>query len=119
MPIRELEYPPSNPALLQHPEEKYLIFYSSRIDGKLWCPDCVAIENKVQEIFGGESNSAVVVYVGQKAEYRDPANPFRGEPWNISSIPTIIRLQDGKEDGRLEERDLRDLDRLLPFVGTR
>ncbi|KAH7923249.1 hypothetical protein BV22DRAFT_1015792 [Leucogyrophana mollusca] len=93
MPLREVEFP-SDPESLKHAKEKYIVFYSSRVDGKMWCPDCVAVEEPVQRIFGDENGpSAVIVYVGQKAEYGSK-NPFREEPWKIVSIPTIIRLKD-------------------------
>jgi hypothetical protein len=38
MPLREVEFP-SDPKELTNAKEKFLIFYSSRIDdGQLWCP---------------------------------------------------------------------------------
>jgi hypothetical protein len=37
MPLREVEFP-SDPKDLEHAQEQFLIFYSSRVNGQLWCP---------------------------------------------------------------------------------
>jgi hypothetical protein len=37
MPLREVEFP-SDPKDLEHAKEQFLIFYSSRVNGQLWCP---------------------------------------------------------------------------------
>jgi len=103
MPLREVEFP-SDPKELTNAKEKFLIFYSSRIDdGQLWCPDCVAVDQTIQDTFGPEDGpSAVIVYVGQKPEWKTPSNVFRGEPWQINSVPTVIKLKDSKVAGRLD-----------------
>lgn len=66
----------------------------------------------MQKIFGSaEGPSGLIIYVGNRQEYvvkficytllhhlsfvirwKAAANVFRAEPWNISSIPTIIKL---------------------------
>lgn len=102
MPLREIEFP-SDPKDLEHAQERFLIFYSSRVNGQLWCPDCVAVDRIIQDTFGPEDGlSAVIVYVGQKPEWKTPSNIFRGEPWHITSIPTIIKVEDSKVAGRLD-----------------
>jgi len=104
MPLRVLET--IEPSSLNEVEENYLIFYSSISDGKLWCPDCIAVDATVQKIFGPDGPTALIVYVGQKAEWKSPNNPFRGEPWNIQSIPTIIKLDHSEETARLVESEI-------------
>lgn len=37
MPLREVEFP-SDPKELAHAKEQFLVFYSSRTNGQLWCP---------------------------------------------------------------------------------
>ncbi|KIJ66206.1 hypothetical protein HYDPIDRAFT_109190 [Hydnomerulius pinastri MD-312] len=104
MPLRKVQFP-SDTVSLKNGKERILIFFSSRIPetGALWCPDCVAVENLINNTFGSEqSPSAVLVYVGQKPEWKTPDNVFRKEPWNLTAIPTIIRLDEaGEEIGRL------------------
>ncbi|KAH7886040.1 hypothetical protein F5I97DRAFT_1810045 [Phlebopus sp. FC_14] len=104
MPIREIEFL-SEVESLRNGKEKYLVFFSSRVEGKLWCPDCVAVEELIYKTFGPEQGpSAAVVYVGQRSEWKSPDNIFRREPWpRLTAIPTIIRLSD---DIRLVERDV-------------
>jgi len=106
MPLRVFEA--IEPSSLKEVPENYLIFYSSisESDGKLWCPDCVAVDSTVRKIFGPDGPAALIVYVGQKAEWKTPNNPFRSEPWNIQSIPTIIKLRDFKETSRLVESEI-------------
>ncbi|KAG5720541.1 hypothetical protein E4T56_gene2570 [Termitomyces sp. T112] len=75
--------------------EEYIIFYSSIMDGKMWCPDCRDVEILVNRTFCGENSpSALIVYVGDRAEWRIPSNPFRGGAWKVTSVPTIIRIKD-------------------------
>ncbi|OCH89557.1 hypothetical protein OBBRIDRAFT_813135 [Obba rivulosa] len=104
MPLRETE-DSTDSVTLQDVKEPFLIFYSSRDEsGKLWCPDCVAVENLVQEVFGPEGGpSGLIVYVGQRSEWKTPNNPFRGAPWNVNAIPTVIRIRDG---ARLVETEI-------------
>jgi len=117
MPLRVSET--TEPSSLKEVSEKYVIFYSSLTDGILWCPDCRRIDPTVQKIFGpSDGPEALIVYVGQKAEWKRPANnPFRGEPWQIESIPTIIKVQDSKEIGRLVDSETTNInDHLASFV---
>jgi len=87
---------------LKNVPEKFLIFYSSIVDGKLWCPDCVAVDNLVRETFSAaDSPSALIVYVGDRAQWKSPSNAFRGDPWELTSIPTIVKLGDPKGEDRL------------------
>lgn len=49
---------------------------------------------------------AVIIYVGDRHEWKTSSNVYRKEPWKVSSIPTIIRLRDGTEEGRLVDEDI-------------
>ncbi|KII93677.1 hypothetical protein PLICRDRAFT_100806 [Plicaturopsis crispa FD-325 SS-3] len=84
------------PEALKEAKETYLIFYSSPdSNGRLWCPDCRDVEGLVKGTFEPKDGpSGVIVYVGQKAEWKTPANAFRGEPWRVTGVPTIIKLRD-------------------------
>ncbi|KAJ3531998.1 hypothetical protein NM688_g7490 [Phlebia brevispora] len=118
MPLRYTEDPASLDSV-KHVPEQYIIFYSSRDkDGKLWCPVCIAppagdcrnVEKRVEQKFAGSEDgtpSALIVFVGQRPAWKSPSNPFRGEPWKVGSVPTIIRLKDG---ARLEDEMLQGLE---------
>ncbi|KAH9897881.1 hypothetical protein C8Q73DRAFT_376168 [Cubamyces lactineus] len=76
------------------------------------CQDCVAVENVVEQTFGSaDGPSAVIVYVGQRTAWKTPSNPYRTGPWNVSSIPTVVRSRDG---ARLVEEEISE--RLAAFV---
>jgi hypothetical protein len=85
MPLRVSET--SELSSLSGVSEKYLIFYSSLTDGILWCPvhiidyranctdmrfikDCRRVDPTVQQIFGPNGPEALIVYVGQRMEYK-------------------------------------------------
>ncbi|KAI9638780.1 uncharacterized protein MKK02DRAFT_41807 [Dioszegia hungarica] len=108
------------------PKYTYLIFYSSIVDGpngqpkQMWCPDCRDVEGIVKATFGGAKQpKAVIWWVGEKAEsrWRTPTNHARSH-WNVQSVPTILRLEEGKETARLVEGEILDQDRLAEFVKT-
>ncbi|KAI0718950.1 hypothetical protein C8T65DRAFT_803468 [Cerioporus squamosus] len=88
---------PTEPSWARDVKTEYLIFFSSRDEsGKLWCPDCRVVEGLVAEAFGpAESPSATMLYVGQRSEWKTPVNPYRAHPWNVQSVPTIVRTRDG------------------------
>ncbi|EEB94596.1 hypothetical protein MPER_06563 [Moniliophthora perniciosa FA553] len=91
----------------QLPSDGYVVFYSSIVDGQLWCPDCREVESLIKDTFSPpDAPPAVIVYVGDK-----PAGP-----WNLTSIPTIVKLVNGKEHGRLVEDEIAP--KLNFFVGA-
>ncbi|KAI9570331.1 hypothetical protein HD554DRAFT_409028 [Boletus coccyginus] len=103
MPLREIQFP-SDPASLPGGEERFLVFFSSRLpeNNLPWCPDCLAVEDLIKSTFSERGPSAVLVYVGQRSEWKTPDNIFRKEPWKVRAIPTIVKLDEaGKEVGRL------------------
>jgi hypothetical protein len=88
------------------PKTSFLVFYSSIVDGKMWCPDCVDVEPSVREAFDGDNKpEAMLFYVGKKEEWRTPENVARVD-WNVRGIPTIIKLQEGKETARVTETEI-------------
>ncbi|KAF8167347.1 hypothetical protein B0H34DRAFT_792080 [Crassisporium funariophilum] len=93
-----------DPYTLKTVPEKFVIFYSSiEHDGKMWCPDCRAVEELVKDAFSDSGPEALIVYVGNKAQWKCSTNAYRQKPWTLTSIPTIVRIQDGQEIGRLTD----------------
>jgi len=89
--------------------ENFVIFYSSRDEesGRMWCPDCRDVEDIIARTFAPpDGPSGLIIYVGQKAEWKAEGNIFRSAPWRIASIPTIVKLKDGAEVGRLVEGEI-------------
>ncbi|KIK87035.1 hypothetical protein PAXRUDRAFT_691165 [Paxillus rubicundulus Ve08.2h10] len=120
MPLREVQFPLDMESPRSRKEE-ILIFFSSRVaeTNLLWCPDCVAVEKLIVDTFNLEQGpSAVLVYVGQRSEWKSPDNIFRKEPWNVTSIPTIIKLNNaGQETGRLVDGQNLVSEELSSFLG--
>jgi len=117
MPLHETTRVVDPAALIDAPEE-FLIFYSSRDEnGRMWCPDCRAVEALIKETFNKEDGpTSLIVYVGQRPEWKTVSNPFRGAPWNVQAIPTIIKRHRDKEYGRLLEGEIRE--QLSSFAGN-
>ncbi|TRM65037.1 hypothetical protein BD626DRAFT_567891 [Schizophyllum amplum] len=114
MPIRTLETPDT--AMLEAAPEEYFIFYSSVVDGKMWCPDCRDVEGRVNATFtGAKAPSALIVFVGDRPKWKSQDNVYRQAPYTISGVPTLLKLEDGKEVARLVEGDIltSKLDELL------
>ncbi|KAI0275137.1 hypothetical protein BC834DRAFT_851316 [Gloeopeniophorella convolvens] len=89
-------------------KENFVIFYSSRDEnGRMWCPDCRDVEGAVERAFAPvDGPSGLIIYVGQKAEWKTEANAFRAEPWRVESVPTIVKLRDAVEAGRLVDDEI-------------
>ncbi|KAJ7675335.1 hypothetical protein B0H17DRAFT_133182 [Mycena rosella] len=96
-----------DPASLKDRPEEFLIFYSDVVEGKMWCPDCRKVDELVRETFAGpDAPAAVIVYVGNKPEWKALDNKFRGEPFKIDGVPTIVRLKEKEEVGRLVDDEI-------------
>ncbi|KAF5323542.1 hypothetical protein D9611_005618 [Ephemerocybe angulata] len=92
---------------LQTVPEKFIVFYSSVVDGQLWCPDCRDVDPLIKEVFEPEDGpSALIVYVGNRQQWKTPDNIWRQEPWKITGVPSVVRLEDGKPGERLVEDDI-------------
>ncbi|KAJ7293056.1 hypothetical protein C8J57DRAFT_1267988 [Mycena rebaudengoi] len=95
MPLHVADYPTDPGSLLNRPEE-FLIFYANVVDGKMWCSDCRAVKETVEKVFAPDGGpSGAIVYVGVKPEWKALDNVFRGEPFKITDVPTIIKLKEG------------------------
>jgi len=104
-----------DPITLTRVPDEFIIFYSSIVDGRMWCPDCREVEQLIRNTFTApNSPSALVVYVGDRNQWKSPSNIYRDQLWNIQSIPTVVRLKDGKEKGRLVLDEIRE--RLEYFI---
>jgi len=78
----------------------------------MWCPDCRDVEQVVLQAFDApEKPKAMIHWVGQRAEWRDPKNEARLR-WNVRSVPTILRIEHGKETARLVEGEILDESKL-------
>ncbi|PFH52238.1 hypothetical protein AMATHDRAFT_140416 [Amanita thiersii Skay4041] len=98
-----------DPVSLKNVPDKFIIFYSSVVGGELWCPDCQDVQDLVKKTFDTpDSPSALIVYVGDRSQWKARSNIYRGDPWKIESIPTIIKLKNGKEEGRLVLQEIQD-----------
>ncbi|KAL5495097.1 hypothetical protein ACEPAI_559 [Sanghuangporus weigelae] len=102
---------PADIASVANSGADYLVFYSSvdKISNQMWCPDCRRVEDIVCTAFEpADAPSALIVYVGLRRDWKGNSNnPFRGSPWNISSVPTILR-RDGARlvDDEIDEESL-------------
>ncbi|KAF8274025.1 hypothetical protein EI94DRAFT_1714551 [Lactarius quietus] len=89
-------------------KQDFVIFYASRDDdGKI---------SHRTHFAPADGPSGLIVYVGQRIEWKTGSNFFRATPWRIRSIPTVVKLQGSKEVGRLVEDEIAG--DLLAFVGS-
>ncbi|GAA5936707.1 hypothetical protein JCM3775_000174 [Rhodotorula graminis] len=103
----------------------FLIFFASPDDsGKPWCPDCSDVQSQVDR-FIPTGVSSTLVHVGDRAQWKE--SKFRQAPFNVTRIPTIIRVEQGGDSvssslesaPRLVESDLRSEDKFKQFVATK
>ncbi|KAG6837324.1 hypothetical protein H0H93_011419 [Arthromyces matolae] len=88
----------ADPQAVKDASEDYLIFYSSI--------DCRKVEGLISQTFSGaNAPSALIVYVGDRPQWKANDNPFR-RTWKLTGVPTIIRLKDGAEIARLVEDEI-------------
>ncbi|WVQ66160.1 uncharacterized protein L199_004338 [Kwoniella botswanensis] len=90
------------------PPVSYLVFYSDIVNGQMWCPDCRDVESTVKQAFDApDKPKAIIYWVGSISEWRAPKNKARVD-WNVNSVPTILKIENGKETGRLVEQEILD-----------
>lgn len=167
--ILGLSKQPSNDHPTKSPpiDRCHFIFWSSRDSQteKMWCPDCeemeVNLENvrkylrlhqtsnqtqndptdELKQISADSSEiSLVYVYVGDRDQWKSADNPFKKSPWNLTKIPTVLKLSSslsnsssaglgGKEkddsdyrivfqDRRLVEKECSDFSKLMQFFSV-
>ncbi|PWZ02416.1 hypothetical protein BCV70DRAFT_198701 [Testicularia cyperi] len=91
-----------------------MVYFSS--GSPPWCPDCVDALPHVKAVFeDDDSLEAHLVLVGEKPEWKTPENRYRKE-FGIACIPTITKVVDGKEVGRLEDSECKDTAKIAAFV---
>ncbi|KAF9502299.1 hypothetical protein BDN71DRAFT_1500436 [Pleurotus eryngii] len=131
MPLDSKDFPDPS-SLLEKNGERFLIFYSSIVDGQLWCPDCRVVDELIKTTFLSEdAPHGIVIYVGDRATYvashqyhqfavditktnrffcayswKNSGNKYHGAPFNVTSIPTIIKVVDSKEVARLVDPNI-------------
>ncbi|KAJ7070785.1 hypothetical protein C8F01DRAFT_1244487 [Mycena amicta] len=93
-------------ALLERPEE-FLIFYANVENGRMWCGDCRRVQDAVRSVFEDPHGpSAAIVYVGSKPEWKALDNVLRGAPFWLTDVPTIVKLKEGNEVGKLVDNEI-------------
>ncbi|EYC39075.1 hypothetical protein Y032_0677g1437 [Ancylostoma ceylanicum] len=76
----------------------FVLFTGSKVDGKSWCPDCVAAEPVIDSILHGNEGKSldatfVTCYVGAREYWKDPACPFRTDKdFKLTCVPTLIEV---------------------------
>lgn len=73
---------------------QYIVFFASGEPS--WCPDCRDAVPALEAVFGSsdaKAPTAHLVCVGERAEWRTPANQYRNAPWNLDGVPTVIRYE--------------------------
>ncbi|KAF8576499.1 hypothetical protein K439DRAFT_659412 [Ramaria rubella] len=45
----------------------FMIFYSSKVEGIMWCPDCRNVEDFVQRTFDASPETGIIIYVGAES----------------------------------------------------
>ncbi|WRT69800.1 uncharacterized protein IL334_006791 [Kwoniella shivajii] len=104
------QYPPSESSLnAKDGKPTYLIFYSDIEGGKMWCPHCRDVEGIVKSAFTGKSKpDGVITYIGPYSGWKNvPSHPARIK-YGIKFVPTIIKLENGKEIARVEKPGILD-----------
>lgn len=90
MPLIDVEAPPTST------DTHYVVYFASPENGQSsWCPDCRNALPALQNVFGADSApSAYLVQVGVRSEWKgNPNNKWRAEPFNISGVPTIVKVE--------------------------
>ncbi|KIN07495.1 hypothetical protein OIDMADRAFT_16173 [Oidiodendron maius Zn] len=97
-------------------QPSFLVVYASKTNGRSWCGDCRAAEPQVEKVFASVPQTVRVAYAGQQGEWRDPSNGFRQDPFQVTNLPTIIKVTADGEWTRLVEADVNDQEKLAAFV---
>jgi len=95
--------------------QRFIIFYASKVNGEMWCPDCRRVEGFVKETFSDTGPDGLIVYVGTRSEWKSLGNKYRQDPWKITNVPTIVKVENGSEVGRLGDHHEIE-ERLVTFV---
>lgn len=89
----------------------FLLFYANLIDGKSWCPDCVAAKPIIDDnmkYLEKNSDTFITVYVGDKPTWKDPEHVLRHDDrFKVTGVPTLMLY---KTDKRLVEPECQNGD---------
>ncbi|KAK6053416.1 hypothetical protein COOONC_09079 [Cooperia oncophora] len=92
----------------------FILFTGSKVDGKSWCPDCVAAEPVIESVVNSEDAKSlgatfITCFVGAREYWKDPNCPFRTDPkFKLTCVPTLIEWD--KKHKRLTENQLTNKD---------
>ncbi|ALO69700.1 hypothetical protein CNL05845 [Cryptococcus deneoformans JEC21] len=118
MPITETTYPPSPSTIDSSGSPTFLIFYSDAQDGRMWCSHCRDVEGVVKSAFqGGSKPRGIITYIGNYTQWKTPSHPARSA-YGVKSVPTIIKLENGKETGRATKMEILNSSKFEEFLGV-
>lgn len=84
----------------------FLLFTGAKnATGRSWCPDCTAADPVIEEVLSSIPEGAVLLSSSVDREpYRSPDNVYRKNPAiKLTCVPTLIKWQNGKVLGRLND----------------
>ncbi|TNY22779.1 thioredoxin-like protein 5 [Rhodotorula diobovata] len=92
----------------------FLIFFAE------WCPDCTEVQSSLDQHVPDKNSTLVLV--GDRTQWKE--SKFREPPFNVTRIPTLIRVEQGGDAlassldsaPRLVESELRSPEQLSQFV---
>ncbi|KAJ4250963.1 hypothetical protein NW762_011613 [Fusarium torreyae] len=84
-----------------------------------WCPDSRAALPVLKRVFSDASApTAHIVRVGAREEWKGkPDNKYRKAPYNIQGVPTVVKVKNGKELGRLDDKKSQNESDLRKLIG--
>ncbi|KAI8935081.1 hypothetical protein NX059_007676 [Plenodomus lindquistii] len=105
------------------PTTLFLLFLAPNdpVTRQPWCSDVRAALPVLNTVFSADASPVVhIVFVGQRAEWKEPDNVYR-KVWGVKSIPALIRYEKVakrvEEAGRLVEGELLDKGKIGAIVG--
>ncbi|WVQ84428.1 hypothetical protein IAT38_006580 [Cryptococcus sp. DSM 104549] len=118
MPLEETNYPPPDATIASTDKPTFLIFYSNVEGGSMWCPHCRDVEGVVKAAFtGGSKPKGVITYVGSFTQWKTPPTPHPARAkYGVERVPTIIRLENGKETARATKLDILSSSKFEEFL---
>ncbi|GMK56336.1 hypothetical protein CspeluHIS016_0301760 [Cutaneotrichosporon spelunceum] len=106
MPLIKSTYPQTINALRGPTAGRtFLLFMSNIVNGQMWCPDCRNVESLVEAAFEGDDQPTCAIVWITREDWKKPDCPERVQ-WKLTGLPTIIRFDDGHENGRLVEGEM-------------